>query len=345
MRQMAEKSILIIDDDQALVGALKDGLETLGFKVSAAYDGLQGVLQAHQGKPDVIMLDFNMPAGGGPGVYDRLRSSADTARTPIVFLTGMSVDEVKEKIKPTPNTFFLKKPITVAQLQKVLNKITSGTSGTPASKTGGDASAAPPAPAPVGTPPPAPAPSGGGEPVFMTERRAVKPVFAPAPEEGAPPPAAAPAAVSASASPPAFGAGGTAKKVFEYEVRVAYGDADRLGLLYHANHLKLFENGRTDLLRQAGVRLRELERTLFLPVVEARCEYLAPIRYDDLLRVRTWVSWIGPASVTFESEIRDQAGARVLARGLSRLGVLNEFWKPVRIPKELKERLLPYLAA
>ncbi|MBI2362383.1 MAG: response regulator, partial [Elusimicrobia bacterium] len=78
---MAEKSILIIDDDQALVAAIKEGLETLGFRVAAAFDGLQGVLQAHQAKPDAVMLDFNMPAGGGAGVYERLRSSTVTAQT------------------------------------------------------------------------------------------------------------------------------------------------------------------------------------------------------------------------------------------------------------------------
>ena len=120
---MSQHSVLIIDDDEDLVAALKEGLETLSYKVATAYDGLQGVMQAHQGKPDIIMLDFNMPAGGGSGVYERLRASTDTAKTPIVFLTGATVEEVKKTIRSTPNTFFLKKPLSVSQLRKVLDKI------------------------------------------------------------------------------------------------------------------------------------------------------------------------------------------------------------------------------
>ncbi|MFH1724545.1 MAG: response regulator, partial [Elusimicrobiota bacterium] len=130
---MPERTVLIIDDDQVLVAAIKEGLETLGFKVAAAYDGLQGVLQAHQSKPSAIMLDFNMPAGGGAGVYERLRASTDTVQIPIIFVTGVTVQEVKGKIRSTPNTYFLRKPISVSQLQKVLDKILGPQGAAPAS--------------------------------------------------------------------------------------------------------------------------------------------------------------------------------------------------------------------
>ncbi|MFA6004197.1 MAG: YbgC/FadM family acyl-CoA thioesterase [Elusimicrobiota bacterium] len=120
---MSGKKILIIDDDQALVAPLKDGLESLGYKVAVAYDGMQGLLQAHQSRPDIIILDFNMPGGGGDSVYERLRQNKFTERTPIVFSTVLSVDDVKGRIHPSANTYFLRKPATLAQLTAVVRSV------------------------------------------------------------------------------------------------------------------------------------------------------------------------------------------------------------------------------
>ncbi|HBL15499.1 MAG TPA: hypothetical protein DD417_01695 [Elusimicrobia bacterium] len=325
---MAQQSILIIDDDQALVGALKDGLESLGYKVWAAFDGLQGVLQAHQGKPDVIMLDFNMPAGGGPGVYDRLRSSADTAKTPIIFLTGLSVDEVKDKIKPTPNTFFLRKPISVAQLQKVLEKILAP-GGRAKGPVTGVRTISTPAPAARAAQSARMAQAAGAP---ATEPGTPLPKFRPVAAAEAPPPAPAPAPAPAGAF-----------RFHEYEMRVTYADTDRLGIVYHSNYFKYFDVGRTELMRSAGYRYRDMERNLFMPIIEARCNYMAPSRYDEILVIKTWIAWLGPASVAFESDIREHDSARVVARGFTRHAVVNEFWKPIRLPKEFRERLLPFV--
>ena len=132
----------------------------------------------------------------------------------------------------------------------------------------------------------------------------------------------------------------------EFEIRVTLADADRLGIIYYANYLRYFEAGRTELLRLIGVRYRdlEMERHIFLPVVETRVEYLAPSRYDDLLLIRTWLSWMGPASLCFRNEIYDrEAQDKLVARGLTRHAVLNEYWKPAKLPKDLKDLFKPYL--
>ncbi|MBI5244981.1 MAG: response regulator [Elusimicrobia bacterium] len=141
------QTILIIDDDQVLVETLKEGLESLQYKVVTAYDGLQGVLQAHQAKPDLIVLDFMMPAGGGASVYERLRGSSDTNNTPIVFLTGASAHMLKDKLRSTPFTFFLKKPATLEQIHHVIVKILKADPAAPAQpQAPAQASAQPPAP-------------------------------------------------------------------------------------------------------------------------------------------------------------------------------------------------------
>lgn len=117
------RRVLVIDDDQTLVAPLKEGLESMGFSVSVAFDGLQGILMAHMARPDLIFLDFHMPGGGGATVYERLRETPDTAETPIVFSTVVPVDELTGKIKRTPHTYFLKKPASLAQIVSTIAQV------------------------------------------------------------------------------------------------------------------------------------------------------------------------------------------------------------------------------
>jgi acyl-CoA thioester hydrolase len=124
-----------------------------------------------------------------------------------------------------------------------------------------------------------------------------------------------------------------------------YGDTERLGVIYYANYLKYFELGRTELLRGMGVRYRDLEtrRKLYLPAVEARVKYLAPSRYDDLLTVRTWISELGRASISFECEVLDkETGGKLCARCFSRHALVNDQWRTTKIPDDLRDLLTPF---
>ncbi len=137
-----------------------------------------------------------------------------------------------------------------------------------------------------------------------------------------------------------------ANRTHEFAVRVAFADTDKMGVSYYANYFKYFETGRTELLRSLGVRYRDLEadKKLYLPAVEARCRYLAPSRYDDLLIVRTWLASLGQASISFEHEIFDQdSGDLLVARGHTRHAVVNEQWRPAKIPEEIRGLLQPYV--
>ena len=70
--------------------------------------------------------------------------------------------------------------------------------------------------------------------------------------------------------------------MFRYPLRVRYGDTDQMGVAYYANYLRWFEIGRAEMLRALGTSYREVEADgLSLPVVEARCRYHKPARYDD----------------------------------------------------------------
>jgi acyl-CoA thioester hydrolase len=128
--------------------------------------------------------------------------------------------------------------------------------------------------------------------------------------------------------------------VFEFQVRIAYADTDRMGVVYYANYFTLFERGRTELMRNANLRYRDLEdvEKVFLPVSEANCRYLAPARYDDLITVRTKVKTLGRAHIDFEYEIFDAETKKPLAEGFTRHPFVNSAWKPVRAPQSIASK-------
>jgi acyl-CoA thioester hydrolase len=73
------------------------------------------------------------------------------------------------------------------------------------------------------------------------------------------------------------------------QVRVRYAETDQMGIVYYANYLVWFELGRVELLRSLGLTYSRLETDhgCILPVIEARCRYRAPARYDDEILIET----------------------------------------------------------
>jgi two-component system alkaline phosphatase synthesis response regulator PhoP len=110
---MAEKKkILIVEDEPALVKALKIHLQDSGYDVITAFDAVQGISQVHKQKPDLIILDIGMPAGGGFIVAQKLKHSANAwlKSIPIIFVTG-SPDERHEKMAIRLGArFYFRKP-------------------------------------------------------------------------------------------------------------------------------------------------------------------------------------------------------------------------------------------
>ena len=131
------------------------------------------------------------------------------------------------------------------------------------------------------------------------------------------------------------------KNYFDFEVRISYSETDRMGVIYYANYLVFFERGRTEFLRSLGIRYRDLEDQshLYLPALESHVQYLYPGRYDDLIRVRTFVAELGGAHLVFRYEISLTETHKLIATGSTRHAVVNGDWRPTRIPAELRKVL------
>ena len=95
------------------------------------------------------------------------------------------------------------------------------------------------------------------------------------------------------------------------EVRVRYAETDQMGIVYYANYLVWFEIGRVELLRSLGLDYSQLEtdHQCILPVIEARCRYRAPARYDDQNLIETRPAMLRGPVIKFAYRIfRETAG-------------------------------------
>ncbi len=113
--------ILVVDDDLSLLEIYKEIFAKAGFAVETAEDAVSAVTKYQIFKPDLLVLDVEMPAGGGRKVFDCLRTVYQTA-TPIIFSTGMP-EKVQGPAKMA-NVSVLKKPVTpetlIAEVKKLL---------------------------------------------------------------------------------------------------------------------------------------------------------------------------------------------------------------------------------
>ena len=122
--------------------------------------------------------------------------------------------------------------------------------------------------------------------------------------------------------------------------RVIYAETDAMGVVYHANYLRWFEMGRTELMRHQGIAYKELEsQGIYLPVSEAFCKYLRSARYDDLLVIETSVDFLKRASIQFSYRILRKADGEELVRGTTLHAFLNAGGQIIKVPGFLKERL------
>lgn len=88
------------------------------------------------------------------------------------------------------------------------------------------------------------------------------------------------------------------------KIRPLFGDVDVMNIVYYGNYLKFFEQGRAELMRDAGRPYAELaDSGLHLPVTEAHLRFRKGARYDELIEVQTSVAWIKKASLRFDYKI------------------------------------------
>ncbi|MGQ0804017.1 MAG: molybdopterin-binding protein [Actinomycetota bacterium] len=122
---MAER-ILIADDDDDILEAIKVNLEVEGYEVFLARDGDEALEQARRVRPDLILLDVVMPGPDGFDVCRGLKADARTADCPVIFLTakGATRDEAVGLIAGADD--YIVKPFDPADLLARVQRVLEG---------------------------------------------------------------------------------------------------------------------------------------------------------------------------------------------------------------------------
>lgn len=110
-----------------------------------------------------------------------------------------------------------------------------------------------------------------------------------------------------------------------------------MGVVYYANYLVWFEVARADLLRSFGWTYREMEESgVFLPVIEAQCEYKRPARYDDEVEIRTTGALLSPVRVQFTYQVSVKGHPDAAAIGRTSHAATGPDGRPCRLPARFR---------
>lgn len=110
------KTVLLVEDDQKVAMALGIRLKSMGYNVATARDAAMAIQAARKSRPDVVLLDINLPGGDGFVVAERLMNLVDTAVTPIIFITASKEAGLRERAMKLGAVRFLEKPFDATTL-------------------------------------------------------------------------------------------------------------------------------------------------------------------------------------------------------------------------------------
>jgi len=94
---MANKTILIIEDDKFLRELITQKLIKEGYEASEAVDGEEGIKKIKEEKPDLVLLDLILPGIDGFEVLSRMREEPDLSRIPVIILSNLGQREDVER--------------------------------------------------------------------------------------------------------------------------------------------------------------------------------------------------------------------------------------------------------
>jgi two-component system alkaline phosphatase synthesis response regulator PhoP len=115
--------VLVVDDEEHIVELVKFNLETEGFDVEVAYDGLDGFVKARDTKPDLIFLDWMLPGISGIDILKKIRSDKELSNTPVIMLTAKNMESDKIQGLDVGADDYITKPFSVKEVLARTNAV------------------------------------------------------------------------------------------------------------------------------------------------------------------------------------------------------------------------------
>jgi OmpR family response regulator RpaB len=120
--EQTRPSVLIVEDEEGLLEILELNFQGAGYRVLTATDGVIAWQQFDHARPDLLVLDLNLPRMSGFRLLELVRSESDV---PVLILTAYDFAEAEEVAQHHPDAF-VKKPFDVKDLISVANRLVGG---------------------------------------------------------------------------------------------------------------------------------------------------------------------------------------------------------------------------
>lgn len=109
--------ILVVEDDRATCAIVAAALKAEGRTVLVAYDAMSGFAMAMRERPDLVVLDLSMPAGGGFSIHERMNKIPALVSTPVVVITATDNAANRDRATAIGAVAFLVKPVNGDELR------------------------------------------------------------------------------------------------------------------------------------------------------------------------------------------------------------------------------------
>ena len=124
------------------------------------------------------------------------------------------------------------------------------------------------------------------------------------------------------------------------QYRILYADTDMMGVVYYGNYGRLFEMGRTEMIREMGMPYIELEHAgIVMPVYSVESKYRNVLKYDELISIETTVKEVPAVRMEFFHKIYNEDGGLAHEAKVVLVFMDMKTGRPVRAPKMLTDLL------
>ncbi len=120
---MSAKTILYVEDNEMNRKIVRDLLKRTAYQLTEAHDGEAGVAAALEQRPDLILMDIQLPKISGLEAIRRLRAEPASAHTPIIAITSFALSGDEQKAKAAGATAYLAKPYSPFDLLNLIRKL------------------------------------------------------------------------------------------------------------------------------------------------------------------------------------------------------------------------------
>jgi len=115
--------VLIVDDNRDSRDLIRAILKNFRFEVVEASQGREALDQIRKERPDLVLLDIDMPVLDGFGVVENIRREADFADLPIIAVTAYAMERDREKALAAGFTAYITKPVRAAGLRRQVQEL------------------------------------------------------------------------------------------------------------------------------------------------------------------------------------------------------------------------------